>query len=172
MFHGKPYKGHGLCFMKKIRASVTRGSNGKKFHIFNSPESLYVWLNDPELKEASRLDPSLGTTIMLRPGETMEVEWMGCEYINEDNYTLRVDEVRLAKTIKIDQPKLKINNIVGIHSGWTSDHIISFNNNSDDDVKITRLSNKSKQKFDIEALFVSRGLSEENTTDTVGKTLH
>ena len=70
--------------MKKVRMTVQKDSVGKKFQIFNSPESLYVWLNDKDLQEIDELDPTLGTTIFLQSGETMEVEWMGCEFIVEN----------------------------------------------------------------------------------------
>lgn len=145
--------------MKKVRINVNKGSSGKKFPIFNSPESLYVWLNDPELQTASRMDPSLGSIIFLRPGETMEVEWMGCEFISDDGSIFRVDHVRLAKTMKVKS--LALNNVVGIHSGWVTSDIISFKSGSDQLIKRTRLTNKSKHKFDIENLFVSRGIIEE-----------
>lgn len=159
--------------MKKIRITVNKGSKGKSFPIFNSPESLYIWLNDPELQSMSKLDPTLGTTIILRPGEVMEVEWMGCEFIPEDvNTTLRADEIRLAKTLKIPATHVKIKDIVGIHSGWTNNEIFSFKNECGDDVKVIRFQTKTKHKFDIEKLFLSRGLSEDNEKQDKPEVLH
>ena len=103
--------------MKKIRITVNRGLSGKKFPVFNSTESLYVWLNDPEIKSTPDLDPSLGTVVHLRNGETMEVEWRGCEFVYEDNKLLfRADLIRLCKEIKINAPILKP--LIGIHAGW------------------------------------------------------
>lgn len=160
--------------MKKIRITVPRGSKGKKFPVFNSPESLYVWINDPELQTMQKLDPTLGTTITLRPGEVMEVEWMGCEFILEDkNSMLRVDEVRLAKTIKLPATHAKLTNLVGVHSGWTTNEIFAFTSESQDDIKVLKLSNKAKHKFDIEKLFASRGLIEEtDIEETIDRVLH
>ena len=146
--------------MKKVRFTVNRGSHGKKFPIFNSPESVYVWLNDPELKEAPRLDPTLGSTVVLRPGETMEVEWLGCEFICEENYVIRIDQIRLAKNMRVKS--LQLNNVVGVHRGWTIEEIISFKPGKDTDIKRTRLTGKSKQKFNIEELFVTRGIEEKD----------
>jgi hypothetical protein len=151
--------------MKKVRITTKKGSVGKKFPIFNSPEALYVWLNDPELQALPRLDPSLGSMILLRPGETMEVEWLGCEFYNEGDYVLRIDQVRLAKTMKIRA--LDKNKILGVHSGWTIEQIISFKNGEDDDTKRSKLSSKSKHKFNIEELFVSRGLIEEQDNEKI-----
>lgn len=146
--------------MKKVRITAKKDSLGKKFPIFNSPEALYVWLNDPELQELPRLDPSLGSMILLRPGETMEVEWMGCEFYTEGNYVLCINQVRLAKTMKIKA--LDTNKIVGVHSGWTIDKIISFKNGEDTDVKRSKLTKRSKHKFNIEELFQNRGLLDKD----------
>jgi len=142
--------------MKKIRITVKKGSMGKKFPIFNSPEALYVWMNDPELQEAPRLDPSLGSTVMLRPGEVMEVEWLGCEFFQENQQNFCINQIRLAKTMKIKG--LDSSKIVGVHSGWTIKEIMSFNSTTDDNVKYLKLTTKSKHKFNIEELFQNRGL--------------
>lgn len=145
--------------MKKIRITVKKGSQGKKFPIFNSPEALYVWLNDPELQTTPRLDPSLGSTIFLRPGEIMEVEWLGCEFFQEDNKTFCINQIRLAKTMKIKA--LDVNKIVGVHSGWVMNKILSFDSGNDEDIKRLKLTPKSKHKFNIEELFLARGLTEK-----------
>jgi len=140
--------------VKKVRVTVKKGSLGKKIPIFNSPESLYVWLHDPELYEASKLDETLGTTVTLNPGEIMEVEWMGCEFIHENSYVLRVDQIRLAKTMKIKA--LSGAKIVGVHNGWTTEEIISFKSGGAEDIRRMRLTDKSKHKFNIEELFASK----------------
>lgn len=142
--------------MKKVRITVSKGSAGKRFPIFQSPEALFAWKFDAELQSIFRLDPTMGTTIFLRPGEVMEVEWMGCEYIDDGEVSFRVDQIRLAKTMKVKA--LSTSKVIGIHSGWITDDIISFKSGADEDVKRTRLTKKSKQKFDIEELFISRGL--------------
>ena len=146
--------------MKKVRIIVKKGTEGKKFHIFNSPEALYIWLNDPELQIAQRLDSSLGSTIFLRPEEIMEIEWLGCEFFQENKQALCFNHVRLAKTMKVRG--LDIGKLVGIHSGWITEDIVSFKSGSDGIVKRTKLTNKSKHKFNIGEIFESRGLSEDD----------
>ena len=146
--------------LKKIRITINKGSPGKKFPIFNSPESLYVWLNDPELQVTPRMDPSLGSIVLLRPGETMEVEWMGCEFINDGGRVFRVDQVRLAKTMKVKS--LALNNVIGIHNGWITEEIFSFKSGSDEVIKRTKLTIKSKHKFNIGEIFESRGLLDKD----------
>lgn len=146
--------------MKKVRIIVKKGAEDKKFHIFNSPEALYVWLNDPELQTAQRLDSSLGSTIFLRSEEIMEIEWLGCEFFQENKQTLCLSHIRLAKTMKVRG--LNISKLVGIHSGWIIEDIVSFKSGSDGIIKRTKLTDKSKHKFNIGEIFESRGLSDAN----------
>ena len=148
--------------MKKIRITIKKNSLGRKFQVFNSPEALYIWLHDPELQAMEKLDSSLGSTIILRPSETMEVEWMGCEFIDDGDNVIRVDQVRLAKTMKAKL--LSSNNVIGIHTGWMTEDMISFKSGSDDIIKRTRLTNKSKHKFNISEIFASKGLLETDET--------
>jgi hypothetical protein len=152
--------------MKKIRIIVKKGATGKKIPIFNSPESLYVWTNDPELKAQSDLDPSLGMTVHLREGEVMEVEWRGFESIYEKNaLILCANFVRLGKDIrtsfKVSKP------IVGVHEGWVSDEIFSFKSKSDKETRTTLLNQNSKHKFDLEELFEEHYDDIEDLSDVV-----
>jgi len=145
--------------MKKIRLTVNRGLSGKKFPVFNSTESLYVWLNDPEVKAAADIDPSLGTIVHLRNGETMEVEWRGCEFIYEENRLLfRADLIRLCKEIKVNTPLLKP--LIGIHEGWVVSEVLSFEPKANKGVRTTKLTSRSRHKFNIDEIFESREVVE------------
>ena len=132
--------------MKKVRITVKKGSPGKKFQIFNSPESLYVWMNDPELQVEEKLDSSLGVTVYLKQGEVMEVEWLGCEFINETSFYLRADYVRLGKHVKIGSSSVK--EMIGIQDGWVVDE-----------------TNRSKHKFDLDELFFARDEAQDFEID-------
>lgn len=156
--------------MKKVRITVAKGSQGKKFHVFNSPEALYVWMHDPELQAATRLDATLGTSVFLRPGETMEIEWMGCEFLKEAGRLIRFDQIRLAKSMKV--ASFDVSKIVGVHRGWVTEDIVSFKSGGDDDVKRTKLTARSKHKFDIDDLFAARGLIEDTDNFVEEKDLH
>lgn len=151
--------------MKKVRITVTRGSQGKYFNIFNSPESLYVWLNDPELQER-KLDSSLGNTIHLKKGEVMEVEWCGCEYIYEqDKLLFRADYIRIGKLISTPGFFSKGKNVVGIQDGWIVDDIIAFKSGTDDATRTTKLTTRSKHKFNLDELFLARKSYDEIEED-------
>lgn len=156
--------------MKKLRITVNKGSAGKRFPVFQSPEALFVWKYDPELHSIFRIDPALGTMIFLRPGEVMEIEWMGFEYIHDGDVSIRVDQIRLAKTIKVKA--LDKNKVVGIYSGWIADDVISFKSGTDKDIKRLRLTRRSKHKFDIEELFASRGLQDDQHYKVEPEDLH
>lgn len=145
--------------MKKIRITAKKDSKGKKFPIFSSPEAFYVWMHDQELQNSAKLDPSLGSTIFLRPGEIMEVEWLGCEFFQENKVTICVDQIRLAKSINVNA--LGITSVIGVHEGWTTKEIIPFKSGESEGIRHLRLGNKSKHKFNIQELFEARGLIKE-----------
>ena len=141
--------------VKKIRVKIKKGFGKKKIPVFNSPESLYVWLHDPELNNVVDLDPSLGTTLFLKEGETLEAEWMGFECVYDNKkFLFNANLIRLAKDIKtnvkIDKP------IVGIYEGWITSSILDFRSYSKEEIQINKLTNKSRHKFDIQELFDSR----------------
>jgi hypothetical protein len=143
--------------MKKVRITTTRGSKGKNFKIFNSPESLYVWLNDPELQEDEDLDPTLGNIVNLRKGEVMEVEWCGFEHIYEDGrLQFRADYVKIGKLISVPVSFLDNKEIVGIQDGWVTSDILSCKSKTDESTKIVKLTARSKHRFNLDELFMAR----------------
>ena len=88
----------------------------------------------------------------------------------ENKASFCVDEIRLAKTMKIKG--IKGNKLVGVHSGWTTKDIIQFKSGGDSDISRLRLSPKSKHKFNIEELFQARGLSKEEKYKIEPQDLH
>lgn len=142
--------------MKKVRITINKGHTDKEFKIFNSPESLYVWLNDTELQEEN-LDSSIGNIVNLKKGEIMEVEWRGCEYIYEnDKLLFRADYIRIGKLINSPSMFLKGKDVVGIQDGWILSDTISFKSYSDEKTKTTKLTPRSKHRFDLDELFAAR----------------
>jgi hypothetical protein len=140
--------------MKKVRITTNKGVSEKEFKIFNSPESLYVWLNDPELQSENGIDSSLGNSVRLLKGEVMEVEWCGCEYIYEQETLLfRADYVRIGKQIKSPSFFTGGKSVVGIQDGWVLADTISFTSKSDTKTKTTKLTSRSRHHFDLDELF-------------------
>lgn len=146
--------------MKKVRINLVRGVKDKRFVVFNSPESLYVWLNDPDLQKENenKVDPTLGIPIVLRSGETMEVEWRGCEFIKDGSFEVRADYVRIGKQIKTKSSFSK--NLIGIHYGWIADSTITFKTKAGEEIRTTLLTPKSKHKFNLDELFETYGKSD------------
>lgn len=138
--------------MKKIRISTKKGTIGKKFLVFNSPESLYVWLHDPDINNVKDLDPSLGTVVHLRGGEVMEVEWRGFENVFEDNKLIMcANLIRLCKEINTSVKFAKP--IVGIHEGWVTDEMMPFKTKVGKEFRTTLLTENSRHKFDLDQMF-------------------
>lgn len=155
--------------MKKVRITVSKGSKGKAFKVFNSPESLYVWLNDPELQEDDYLDSSLGNIVYLRRGEIMEAEWCGCEFIYEEGrLNFRADYIRLGKLISSPTIFTGGKNVVGIQDGWVLDDTIAFKSYSDGLTRTTKLTERSKHRFDLDELFSAREAYDELEEELVG----
>jgi len=142
--------------MKKVRITLAKGSKGKTFRVFSSPEAAYVWLNDPYIQNEEELDPDIGITVHLKRGEVMEVEWRGCEYVKEEGQSLfKADFVRIGKTIKSPLFYTGGKTVIGIQDGWIVDEV-SFKTSTDEDSKTVKLTKKSKHKFDLDDLFASR----------------
>jgi hypothetical protein len=153
--------------MKKVRISIPKGSSGKSFNIFNSTESVYVWLFDPVLKSQKNLDPSLGNTVHLKKGEFMEVEWRGYELIYENSDLLfKTNFIRLCKNMtSIETNKF----VVGIQDGWILSGDIEFKTKACKDYKTTLLNKRSRHKFDLDELFAERDdySDEDFLSDTI-----
>ena len=147
--------------MKKVRITTT-DSKGKNFKIFNSPEAIYVWMNDPDLQDDDYMDPTVGNVVHLKKGEVMEVEWCGCEFIYEkESLLFRADYIRLGKQISEPTIFTEGKKIVGIQDGWVTSDIINFKSGTDKLMKTTKLTPRSKHKFDLEELFSAREAYEE-----------
>jgi hypothetical protein len=162
--------------MKKVRITVSKGSRGKDFKIFNSPESLYVWLNDPDLQLDPEMDPSLGNVVRLKQGEVMEAEWCGCEFVyEEDELLFRADYIRIGKLISAPTFFSGGKNVVGIQDGWIMSDTIAFKSYTDGLTRTTKLTPRSRHKFDLDELFSAREAydsMEEDEEQNQEKTLH
>jgi hypothetical protein len=160
--------------MKKVRITTTN-SKGKSFKIFSSPEAIYVWMNDPDMQDDDYMDPTVGNLVHLKKGEVMEVEWCGCEFVYENNSLLfRADYIRLGKLISEPTIFTEGKKIVGIQDGWITSDIIDFKSGTNELTKTTKLTSRSKHKFDLDELFSAREAYDEIEDEgPVGqKTLH
>lgn len=134
--------------MKKIRIELKPESKMKSYRIFDSAESLYVWLKDvgapKDIPESFYVD--------LLPGDYIEVEWMGCEYVHEYGITQRLDSVRLAKA---SQTKNASGMLVEIYFGWIANDTFIFRDHEDEDSYTIKLITPESYKLDLDLLFGS-----------------
>lgn len=137
--------------MKKVKVAINEGSPGRVFFLFADPESAYEWLtgghdNPSVIDEIPNVDH-----LTLLPGEFIEAEWRGCEFVYDDKHQshVRLDWIRL---VKASQPQNASGLLVSIHYGWVSDHIMPFRQFNDDDIEVTELAPENA-KFDLDVLF-------------------
>lgn len=137
--------------MKKVKVAINEGSPGRVFFLFNDQESVYEWLtgghdNPRIIDEIPDVDQ-----VTVLPGEFIEAEWRGCEFVYDDKHQthVRLDWVRLVKATK---PQNASGLLVSVHFGWVSDHILPFRQFKDDDIDVTELTAETSM-FDFEVLF-------------------
>lgn len=134
--------------MKKVRI-ITKEDRTKDYHLFDSPEALYLWLN--EVEDDAINNPEGCDIVTLNPDEFIEAEWLGCEFVNEGNsYHSRLDFIRLAKRSKKIDPN---GNIVSIHCGWIDSSEMSFNDEECFDSYTLKLTDPTQWELDLDLLF-------------------
>lgn len=126
----------------------------KSFRIFDSAESLYVWLKDVG---APKNTPE-SFYVDITPGDYIEVEWMGCEFVHENGLSQRLDSVRLAKA---SQTKNASGVLVEIYYGWVANDTFVFCDHEDEDSYTIKLITPENYKLDFNLLF-NKDQEEEN----------
>jgi hypothetical protein len=115
--------------VKKVKITINEGSIGRTLPVFADQESAYVWLH-----EAVNLDEIDGVDqVALMPGEFIEAEWRGCEFVYDKSTQVRLDLCRFAKASK---PENSSGLVVSIHYGWVADCIIPFHDYKDEDINV------------------------------------
>lgn len=138
--------------------------------LFDSPESAYFLknesLDDDGVEEYCR-------EITLRPGEVMEVEWLGSEYVYADEATPgqfspltscheQYDKIRLGKLIPIKSVTTTKAGYLELYSGWVQGKVIPWA--ADDTlrrIRITPIKGKMRSKLDFSKLFSSDNAEDE-----------
>lgn len=135
--------------MKKVKVTVNEGSEGRTLFLFPDAESAYVWVSEG-FENPDIIDQIEDIEeIILLPGEHIEVEWRGCEFVYHGQDHVKLDFVRFAKF----QPTQNASGaVVSIYVGWVADCIIPFRNFKDDDVTVKLIEN-DEQTIDLAILF-------------------
>ena len=134
--------------MKKVKIVLKPGSSGKKFYLFPSAESLYVWACALERNEQVQV-PDI-EEMVLEPGGFIEAELRGFEYAYEGAQKFR--RLELIRLGKAQQPKNSSGLLVTIHSGWVSGGLLPMKPYSDADIDVKLLSAEDA-RIDLPTLF-------------------
>ena len=147
--------------MKKVRLNLKRGSKAWAFVLYDSAESAYYLKDEPilddEIEEYRRI-------VSLSPGETMEMEWVGSEWVYEDDSGVsnkspstvmhdKFDKVRICKSIPIKGAG-KDDKLIEAYSGWMSGRAMKWTGEDiPEGVRITPIKGKMRSRFDFSELF-------------------
>lgn len=156
--------------MKKVRLNLKRGSKTWSFFLYDSAESAYYLKNEPilddEIEEYRKI-------VSLGPGETMEMEWVGSEWVYEDDNKIssmspttvihdKFDKVRICKSIPI-RGTGKNDKLIEAYVGWMSGKDMKWSGESiPEGVVITPIKGKMRSRFDFSELFESQSIDEEH----------
>lgn len=154
--------------MKKIRVALKKDRKSWSFVLFDSAESAF-YLKDEKITES---DDEYYRVVNLDPADIIEVEWLGSEYVYNDEYDTRAnqpmklqhekfDKVRLGKLTPI-VTKVQKTGYIELHSGWVSGDTFKWTSGDhQEDIRITRIKGKAVSKLDFEKLFSGRQQTDE-----------
>lgn len=135
--------------MKKVRLTLKKDSSGWCMVLYDSPESAFFLKHEPMQSDSDEYRQ----LIELNPGETMEVEWCGSEWVysGEPPYE-KYDKVRMGKIIGADSAGR--GGYVELYSGWVvGGHVRWSSRDPQNGPRITRVNGRVKSKLDFSSLF-------------------
>jgi len=157
--------------LKKIRLNLKRGVKTWSFVLYDSAESAYYLKDEPVFNDA--VDEEYRRVITLKPGETLEMEWVGSEWVYSDDgieaappsteLQHKFDKVLVGKMIPIDLKDVGgKSGYLELYSGWVSSESVRWSkDDTRKDVRITPIKGKMRSKFDFSKLFPSLLEAEE-----------
>jgi len=146
--------------VKKVRIELKPDVAMKSLLVFDSSESLYVWLNDV----GAGPQPLGSFSIDVMTGEFIEVEWRGYEYIYDGPLVRRLDAIRLAKG---SPTKNASGMLVSVHYGWITDDVIAFRDREEQDSFTMLLHSPADWKLDLGLLFADDEQQDPDGEDEV-----
>lgn len=157
--------------MKKVRLSLKRRTRTWSFVLYDSAESAYFLKDEPLYSDVE----DYRRVISLSPGESLELEWMGCEWVHETSETdvlgigkadsRKFDKVRVGKITPVKSPTYKTT-YLELHSGWVLSEDIPWSaEDGREDIRITPLKGRIRSKVDFNRLFEKIGGSEVEEDD-------
>lgn len=152
--------------MKKVRLNLKRGTKKSwSFTLYDSAESAYYLKDEPPYPDG--FEEEYRKVISLNPGDILEVEWVGSEWVfpdeNEDFLRRPVslsasvydkyDKVRVGKITPVKGSEEKMG-YLEVYSGWIFGGDIPWSSKAGHEgLKITEVKGKIVSKFDFPKLF-------------------
>jgi hypothetical protein len=162
--------------MRKLRLTLKANVEAWSFTLFDSPEAVYyLGTSTPEPED------EFCCNVSLSPGDFLEVEWMGAEYLHDDAIgsdafssardSDRYDKIRLAKMYDIARGTILLGSgFVESYSGWVPSGTIPWNSKTHRHLKITKINSRNKPKLNLSELF--EDVAEEPSTKKAAKSLN
>jgi hypothetical protein len=158
--------------LKKVRINLRRGIKSWSFVLYDSAESAYFLKDEPVYVPDS--EEEYRKVVVLRPGEVIEAEWIGAEWVYTDETTPGFDVPADMKHDKFDRVRLgKLSvlkgkdvsgdtNYLEIYSGWLPAESLPWREDrAPSQVKVTEIKGRTKSKLDFTKLFRGTSLEEE-----------
>lgn len=148
--------------MKKVRINLKRNQKSWSLTVYDSSESAFYMSETPEKND---FDSSEYCSIVtLSPGEVIEAEWLGSEYVYKDELAKRgthvdaqtsekYEKVRLGKLTSV-KTEAMTRHFVELHSGWVLGGTVPWA--ADDtrkDIRIIPIKGRIRSKLDFTKLF-------------------
>lgn len=139
--------------MKKCKITLAPKAKKRFFYLAPEAEMLYflaITKNKKRVKTLLKSHPDI-EAISLSPGQWIEVEWTGCQNINDGVETIRLNCVRIAKASKLSS-KNDHDALISVHFGWMYGEDLRFINHRKSGMKVKMLDAIDEQ-FDFSELF-------------------
>lgn len=161
--------------MKKVRISLKRGAAPWSFTLYDSSESAYYLKDEPPYPDG--FEEEYRKTISLKKGETLEIEWIGSEWVyqneHEDFLTKKIDlgdnrfdkydNVRVGKFIPAKGVQEKMGYMT-VYAGWISGGAVPwYSKESPKTLKIEEINNES-EGFDLSSFLKDKDASSQEET--------
>jgi hypothetical protein len=160
-------------FVKKVRLNLKRGVKSWSFVLYDSVESAFYLQDEPILEDE---DEEYRKVVTLRPGEFIEAEWIGAEWVYDDEndeISKRVmrmsrqkyDKVRVGKLTPLKN-ETKKTGYLEVYSGWVIGGQLPWVPQDDQSqVRITPIIGKIRSRFDFSKIFSEAHLDEEDRVE-------
>lgn len=156
--------------MNKLRINLKKGVSSWSFVLYDSAESAYYLKDEPVYDDS--VDEEYRKVITLTPGDSMEVEWVGSEWVYDDvdgddspstistSPNEKFDKVRVGKLTPVEGDPYR-SGYLEVYSGWLiSSQVSLFREATQKMIRITPIKGRIRSKFDFSKIFLEQKLDD------------